>query len=151
MLRKISWNHTGGGGCETRGVKNESGGQRNDGSQNVSGMTFQIPRRNKMLDAPGGIIVLEDLQLGTNRKDSIVKREVSRMSPVDRGMMDPRMFQGHSQMLMQEVKESYGHRARFLLHSRPSRQHHAAHTSHFEDLKSLLNENQLEPYWWWWL
>lgn len=37
MLRKISRNHTGGGGCETRGVKNESGGQRNDGSQNVSG------------------------------------------------------------------------------------------------------------------
>jgi hypothetical protein len=36
MLRKISRNHTG-GGCETRGVKGESGGQGNDGSQNVSG------------------------------------------------------------------------------------------------------------------
>ncbi|OQE30745.1 hypothetical protein PENFLA_c002G06599 [Penicillium flavigenum] len=37
MLRKISRNHTGGGGCEARGVKTESGRQGNDGSQNVSG------------------------------------------------------------------------------------------------------------------
>ncbi|CAG7954378.1 unnamed protein product [Penicillium nalgiovense] len=37
MLRKISSNHTGGGGCQTRGVKTESGGRGNDGPQNVSG------------------------------------------------------------------------------------------------------------------
>lgn len=34
-------------------------------------MTLQIPRWNKPLDTSGGIIVLEDLQLGTNRKDAI--------------------------------------------------------------------------------
>jgi hypothetical protein len=42
-------------------------------------MTFQIPRRNKMLDAPGGIIVLEDLQLGTNRKDCTINALIGRM------------------------------------------------------------------------
>jgi hypothetical protein len=39
-------------------------------------MTFQIPRWNKVLDAPGGIIVLEDLQLDTNRKDAINRRRI---------------------------------------------------------------------------
>ncbi|KAJ5206993.1 hypothetical protein N7491_002376 [Penicillium cf. griseofulvum] len=35
MLRKISRNHTGGGVCEARGVKTESGGQGNEGPKNV--------------------------------------------------------------------------------------------------------------------
>lgn len=45
-------------------------------------MTLQIPRRNKPLNAPGGIIVLEDLQLGTNCKDAIDRCRIFSQVPI---------------------------------------------------------------------